>query len=155
MSLLMRPVLFILCITALALTVFYKTKNDGGVHTIDTGQAYEEFLARLKTSIEANGLTIAEGACGKCAIKTLKDIDEDALIITVYRADIMMRMLQAGAAAGSEPPLRFYVSKLEDGNARLTYHQPSDALAIYEAPALAPLGKELNLVFTNIVDAVR
>jgi len=154
----MRYPAVIVCALVLLAAIFLgldKNPSNSAVHTLESGQAYEGFVMRLRAAIEENGLNIVEGACGKCAIKTIENIDENALIISVYRPDMMMKMLQSGAAAGAEPPLRFYVSKLEDGAARLTYHQPSKALAIYNAPALEPIGKELDGLFEKIVAAVR
>jgi len=154
----MRYFILIFCALALSVVIilgFDKFTGDNDIQILETGRGYDSFVTELKTEIKAQGLTIAEGACGKCAIKTLKDIDENDLVITVYRADLMMRMLQSGAVAGAEPPLRFYISKLEDGNARLTYHLPSKALEIYKAPALKPIGLELDATFAKIIKAVR
>lgn len=123
---------------------------DPDIRSVDTGQPYPQFVARLQSAIRGNGMQILEGACGKCGIRTIASPAEDALIITVSHHGLMLKMLQAGAAMGAEPPLRFYISRNQDGTAHLTYHQPSAALAFYKAPGRAPIGKQLDRVFTKI-----
>ena len=130
--------------------------SETGVHVIDTAQPFDRYLLRLTSAIGENGLTITSGACGKCGIKTIDVSDENALILTVSRPGLMLEMLQASAPAGADPPLRFYLSKLPDGSARLTYHRPSFALAVYDLAALRGIGLELDAVFAHIVrDASR
>ncbi len=130
------------------------SENEKGVHTIDSDQPYAAFLTRLKTAITENGFLISEGTCGKCSIKTIDVAEKDTEIISVYRPDLSLRMMQAGAAAGGDVPLRFYVTRLADGTAQLIYHQPSQALAVFDAPGLIPLAEELDREFAKIADAM-
>jgi uncharacterized protein (DUF302 family) len=120
--------------------------TDTGVRTIDSSLPHDVFRARLVAAIADNGLRVLDGACGKCSIKTIDVPANDTEIITVYGPDLTLRMMQAGAAAGSDAPLRFYLTRLEDG----TTH----ALAVFSAPDLKPVAEELDRVFAHIVDAV-
>jgi len=128
--------------------------RDTGVYTFTSKQPYSVFLTQLKSAIVDNGFQISEGACGKCSIKTITVPEKDTEIISVYRPELSLRMLQAGAAAGGDIPLRFYVTRLENGAARLTYHQPSQALAVFSAPDLTPIAEELDKVFAKIIEQV-
>ncbi len=127
---------------------------DTGIRTLDSSLLHDVFRARLVSAIADNDLQILDGACGKCSIKTIDVAVENTEVITVYNAKLTLRMLQAGAAAGSDAPLRFYLTRLPDGTARLTYHLPSHALAVFNAPDLMPVAKELDRVFADIVEAV-
>jgi len=128
--------------------------TEAGVRTFDSNLPHDVFRARLVTAITDNGLQVLDGACGKCSIKTVDVPAKDTEIITVYEPDLTLRMMQAGAAAGSDAPLRFYLTRLENGTTRLTYHLPSFALAAFNAPDLKPVGEELDRVFAHIVEAV-
>ena len=128
--------------------------KDNSVHIILSDQPYDAFLSHLKIVITKNGFTISEGACGKCSIKTIDVPDKDTEIISVYRPDLALRMMQAGAAAGGDVPLRFYVTRRVDGTGQLTYHQPSQALAVFNAPKMKPLAEELDREFAKIVDSL-
>ena len=127
---------------------------DTGIRTLDSSLPHDVFRARLVSAIADNGLRVLDGACGKCSIKTIDVAAEDTEIITVYEPELTLRMMQAGAAAGSDAPLRFYLTRLGDGTTRLTYHLPSHALAVFNAPDLMPVAEELDRVFANIVEAV-
>ncbi len=128
--------------------------TDTGVRTIDSSLPPDVFRARLVAAIANNGFRVLDGACGKCSIQTIDVPANDTEIITVHGPDLTLRMMQAGAAAGSDAPLRFYLTRLEDGTTRLTYHLPSHALAVFNAPDLKPVAEELDRVFAHIVEAV-
>jgi len=126
-----------------------------GVRTVDSTLSYDEYRARLVVAIGDNGLLVVDGECGKCSVKTIDVPTEDTEILSVYGPGLTLRMMQAGAAAGSGAPLRFYLTRLDTGRARLTYHLPSHALAIFDAPDLKPLAEELDQTFARIVAAVK
>ena len=128
--------------------------KDSGVRTIDSPLSYDVSRARLVVGISDNGLQIIDGACGKCSVKTIDVTTDDTEILSVYGPDLTLRMMQAGAAVGSGAPLRFYLTRLGNGLTRLTYHLPSHALAIYDAPDLKPVAEELDQTFARIVTAV-
>jgi len=153
--------IFRLAAAALLLTGLVACGPDGGggdtkgIITVDSPLATDDFRAKLLTAIADHGLQVIDGACGKCAIKTIDVPEQDTETLTVYAPQLTVRMMQAGAAAGSDAPLRFYVSKIDGGQkTRLTYHLPSQALAIFNAPDLKPVGDELDRVFGEIVAAV-
>jgi len=125
-----------------------------GVHVIHSPDSYGVFVKRLKTAITASGFTISDGACGKCSIRTIDVPEKDTEIISVYQPDLALHMMQAGAAAGGDVPLRFYVTKLDDGTARLTYQQPSTSLMVFNAPKLKPIAENLDKVFAEIIEQV-
>jgi len=128
-------------------------EQDNGVRTIESPLPYDVYRARLIVAINDNGLHIVDGACGKCSVKTIDVPLEDSEILSLYGPDLTLRMMQAGAAAGSGAPLRFYLTRIETGGVRLTYHLPSHALAIFDAPDLKPLAEELDRTFARIVAA--
>jgi uncharacterized protein (DUF302 family) len=140
----------------MSLLLFGCGQPDGNddVQIIQSRDLYPVFVDRLKTAIAENGLKIAIGGCGKCSIKTIEVPEENTEIISVYRPDLSLKMMQAGAAAGGDVPLRFYVTQPPDGRARLTYHMPSHALSVFEAPKLKPIAEELDQVFDKIKTAV-
>ncbi len=146
---------FGLCIMSVVSCVSIPS-TDPDVHSFEVGQSVAQFVPRLRAAIAKNNMMILEGACGACGIRTLPHPDKDALIITVSHKGLMLEMLQSGAAMGAEPPLRFYISHTANGKTELRYHQPSAALAVYNAPGLATIGKELDQVFSHIAaDAIR
>jgi len=145
---------FIPLILMIGLFACEPASKDTGVYTLISKQPYSVFLTRLKSAIVDNGFQISEGACGKCSIKTIEVPEKNTEIISVYRPELSLRMLQAGAAAGGDIPLRFYVTRLENGTARLTYHQPSQALAVFNAPDLTPIADELDKVFEKISNSL-
>ncbi len=147
-----RPLRIVACLAIIAGLSAGCGEDDAGVRVIDTGKPHARFVVELEAVIRANGLLVAE-ACGECGIQTVDIEDPDAAVLTVTRPGLMMQLLKAGAAAGADPPLRFYISRRDDGTARLTYHRPSRALAVYGQPALKPLGKELDAVFERIAEA--
>jgi len=127
---------------------------DAGIRTLDSSLPPDVFRARLVSAIANSGLRVLDGACGKCSIQTIEVVAKDTEIITVYEPALTLRMMQAGAAAGSDAPLRFYLTRLGAGTTRLTYHLPSHALAVFNAPDLVPVAEELDRVFADIVKAV-
>ena len=129
--------------------------SDTGIHTLISPEPYDSFRSRLIRTIADNDFQVSSGACGKCSIKTIEIADKDTEIITIYRPELSLRMMQAGSTAGSDAPLRFYLGKQPDGGTKLTYHQPSKALAVYNAPDLKPIGLELDAAFAKIIRAVR
>ncbi len=128
---------------------------DTGVRVIDSSLPPDIFRARLVAAVTDNGLQVLDGACGKCSITTIDVAADDTEIITVYAPDLTLRMMQAGAAAGSDAPLRFYLTRQPDGTSRLTYHLPSQALAVFNAPDLKPVAEDLDRTFARIVEAVK
>ena len=126
-----------------------------GVRTVTGTLPYEAYRSRLLAAIDENGLRVLEGECGKCSLKTIEVTDFNTETINVDQPDMALRLLQAGAAGASGAPLRFYLTRLEDNTARLTYHEPSHVLAIFKAPGLKALGAELDQTFARIVETVQ
>jgi len=145
--------LFAPLVLVFALSACHPAVTDTGARTIDSSLPYKVFRARLVAAIADNGLRIIDGACGKCSIKTIDVPTNNTEVISVYGPDLTLRMMRAGAAAGSDAPLRFYLTRREDGRARLIYQLPSHALAIFNAPDLKPIAEELDGVFAHIVKA--
>ncbi len=145
---------FIILMLIVGLSACGKDVTKADVRTIESDISIEVFRARLVAAIADKGLQVIEGACGKCSTKTISVPEKDTEIITVYGPKLTLRMMQAGAAVGGGAPLRFYLTRLENNQTRLTYHMPSHALEIFNAPDLKPLGEELDGVFAAIVEAV-
>ncbi len=128
--------------------VWWFQPADDGVHTIESALSAPQLVERLTVAIAEHDFDTNIGACGKCGVETI-DI-ADAQVVTVGGEKLMMKLLQAGASVGVDPPLRFYVTALPNGGSRLTYHQPSRALAVYGAPKALILGQELDPIFAKI-----
>lgn len=138
----------------LVLTACQDPGSSDGVHTLTSSKPSIELRSDLIDAIKKQGFLISDGVCGKCSVKTIETSDSNTEIITIYRPDLSLRMMQAGSTAGSDAPLRFYLSGTEDGGSMLTYHQPSVALAIYDAPKIKPIAEELDGVFERIVGSL-
>jgi uncharacterized protein (DUF302 family) len=150
-----RITVFGILFQVLVLTACQPSSQEAGVHTLVSDKQFSTLRSDLINAIVENGYLVSDGACGKCSIKTIEVSETDSEIISIYRPGLSLRMMQAGSTAGSDAPLRFYLSKTEDGGAKLTYHQPSAALAVYDAPGLKPIGKELDVVFANIIHSLQ
>lgn len=123
---------------------------DDGVRTIDSAHQAPQLVERLTEAITEHAFDTNVGACGKCGVETIAVTDANAQVVTVTGQKLMMQLLKAGASVGVDPPLRFYVTALPDGGSRLTYHEPSRALAVYGVGAVEELGQQLDPVFAEI-----
>jgi uncharacterized protein (DUF302 family) len=126
-----------------------------GTVTLRTEHAFDELVARLEKSIEANkmGLVAQASASRGAAARGVK-IRGNAVLM-VFRNDFAVRMLAASVPAGIEAPLRLYVIEGQDGKASLTYRRPSAVFAAYQNAELDKLARELDPVFEKIArDAV-
>ena len=122
-----------------------------GMRHVTTSQPYAAFVDRLKASVTANGLGIVSEACAHCGAKSIGVTIPGNQVIMVFKPQFAVRMLKASVPAGIEAPLRLYVTEEANGNAKLTYRQPSDVFGAYGHPDLDALGKELDGIFDRIV----
>ena len=126
-----------------------------GTITVPSEHGFDELLARLEKSIEANkmGLVAQASASRGAAARGVK-IPGNAVPM-VFRNDYAVRMLAASAPVGVEAPLRLYITEGRDGKASITYRRPSAVFAPYQNAELDKLARELDPVFEKIVrDAV-
>ena len=126
-----------------------------GTVTLRSEHTFDELVARLEKSIEANkmGLVAQASASRGAAARGLK-IPGNAVLM-VFRNDYAVRMLASSVPAGFEAPLRLYVTVGQDGKASVTYRRPSAVFAPYQNAELDKLARELDPVFEKIVrDAV-
>ncbi len=145
---------FITIVSIFILVACQGTPTDSGTHRLVSPDSIDVVRARLIKAITDNGFLVSDGTCGKCSVKTIEVSEPDTEIITIYRPELSLRMMQAGSTAGSDAPLRFYLSRSQNGDTTLVYHQPSKALMVYNAPKLAPIAIELDAVFAKIFDSV-
>lgn len=126
-----------------------------GTITLRSEHGFDQLVARLEKSIEANkmGLVAQASASRGAAARGVK-IPGNAVLM-VFRNDFAVRMLAASAPAGVEAPLRLYVTEGQDGKGSVTYRRPSAVFAPYQNAELDKLARELDPVFEKIVgDAV-
>jgi uncharacterized protein (DUF302 family) len=126
-----------------------------GTITLSSDHGFNDLVARLEKSIEANkmGLVARASASGGAAARGVK-IPGNAVLM-VFRNDYAVRMLAASVPAGVEAPLRLYVTQGQDGKGSITYRRPSAVFAPYQNAELDKLARELDPVVEKIVrDAV-
>ncbi len=122
-----------------------------GTRTITTNQSFGDLLENLKAAIKKNKMgLVAQASATKGAASIGKTIAGNHVLM-VFRPDFAVRMLDASIAAGIEAPIRLYVTEGDDGKASLTYRLPSHVFGAYEVPALDDMGKELDVIFAEIV----
>jgi uncharacterized protein (DUF302 family) len=73
-------------------------------------------------------------------------------VLMVFRNDFAVRLLAADPAAGFEAPIRIYVYENPDGTATVSYIPPSVVFAPYRHPEVQAVARELDGIFTTIVD---
>tara|TARA_R100000687_G_scaffold50772_1_gene40407 strand:+ start:2003 stop:2497 length:495 start_codon:yes stop_codon:yes gene_type:complete len=126
------------------------------MQVIPSSQSFDKLVESLKTAIASHKMGLVTQACGSCGAKAQGYDIPGNFVAGVFRNDFARRLFAIHVPAGIEAPIRFYVTENADGTATLTYRLPSAIFAAYEVPALAPLGTELDEIFTAITkDAVK
>lgn len=126
-----------------------------GTRILQTNHSFDVLVDRVEKAVAKHkmGLVAQASASRGAAARGVK-IPGNAVLM-VFRNDYAVRMLAASVAAGIEAPLRIYVSEAPDGQASLTYREPSAVFAPYRSSALDEMAKELDAIFRNIArDAV-
>lgn len=123
-----------------------------GTVTLETGKPFAAFVAAFAKAIEANGFNVIGIACADCGIKkAFKETVPGNRVFLFFKPAYARRMLAASLAAGIEAPIRVYATQAPDGSARVTYRLPSAVFGAYEVPALAELGRELDVDVARIL----
>lgn len=122
----------------------------------DSAKGFDALVADLKAAVSVHKMGLVTQACGSCGAKAQGFDIPGNFVAGVFRNDFARRLFAAHVEAGIEAPMRFYITELPDGRARLTYRLPSAILAAYDVPALVEIGQELDALFAAIAaDAVR
>lgn len=146
--------------TALLLASFASTgagAGGSGLAVLHTEMPFDVAVKKLNAAIKAEKMLIVTRASASAGARNRGLSIKGNMVVGVYRNDFALRMLEASVPAGIEAPIRFYITELRDGNARLSYKTPSSVFAPYMAtaePELADLAKELDVIFAAIAKRV-
>ena len=124
-----------------------------GTRVVDTGQPFATYVEKLTAAIKANKMGIVGNACATCGAKSIGVTIPGNRVIMIFNPHFAVRMLKASVAAGVEAPLRLYVTERADGTARLGYRLPSHVFAPYAVADLDAMARELDGIFSKIVEA--
>jgi len=124
-----------------------------GMTTVETGQLFKAYEARLKTAIKANKMGIVATACATCGAKAIGVTIAENRIIMIFNPHFAIRMLNASIDAGVEAPLRLYLTENTDGTAQLRYQKPTAVFAPYGVPDLNAMAAELDKIVEAIVES--
>jgi uncharacterized protein (DUF302 family) len=120
-------------------------------HTVETGQPFEPFVEKLRTSVKRNKLGVVAEACAHCGAQKIGVTIPGNRVIMVFAPPYAVRMLEASVPAGIEAPIRIYLTEQSDGTANLSYVKPTDVFAPYGSAELNKMAKELDAVFEKII----
>jgi uncharacterized protein (DUF302 family) len=81
-----------------------------------------------------------------------KEVPADQ-VLEVFRPDFAIRVWQACKPAGLDIPKRIHVYEAGD-DVVVTCRMPGEVFAPYKSVALDEIGKELDVIFSNILDHV-
>lgn len=118
---------------------------------VETQQAFESYIAKLKSSVSAHKMGIVGEACATCGAKAIGVEIPGNRVIMIFNPHFAVRMLSLSIPAGIEAPLRLYVTENDDGNAQVSYQKPSDAFKPYGVEELDEMAEELDMIFEKII----
>jgi len=121
--------------------------------TIETKQAFESYVQKLKRSISAHKMGVVGEACATCGAQSIGVKIAGNRVIMIFNPHYAVRMLKASIPAGFEAPLRLYVTENTDGTAKLSYMAPSNVFSPYDNSELDKMARELDAIFEKIIQA--
>jgi uncharacterized protein (DUF302 family) len=109
---------------------------------------FRELVTRLQRAVTANGLTLvatssADARAGQIPAN---------LVLLVTRNDLAVQIVEANGLAGSELPIRIYVTEDSGRHASIIYRTPSSIFALYDNPKLDSIAADLDQIFAKTVD---
>ncbi|MBI1425005.1 MAG: DUF302 domain-containing protein [Gammaproteobacteria bacterium] len=108
----------------------------------------------LITSIELNKMRVVAHINGQAnAAKIGKTVPGDQ-ILEVFRPDFAVRVWQACKPAGMDIPLRIHIYENAAGMTVVAFRTATETFAPYANAELSEIGKELDTIFTSILQAV-
>ncbi len=121
-----------------------------GTHVIKTGYSYQALVEKLPEAVARNKMGVVARASATLGAKSIGVTIPGNMVVMVFHPRYAIRMLAASVPAGIEAPLRFYITEGADGNATLTYREPSSVFAPYENAELDAMARELDAIFARI-----
>src|SRR5918995_4914434 len=112
-----------------------------------TGHNYSE---RVDAAVAESPLNVVTRASATVGAKSLGQKIPGNMVVGVFAPRFAIRSLAAGVAAGSEAPLRLYITENADGTATLSYKTASHVFAPYAAEG----GQELSALATELDTAL-
>jgi uncharacterized protein (DUF302 family) len=123
-----------------------------GSSSLASPHGFAETVARIERATANNGMgVVAKASASAGAAQRGIRIAGNAVVM-VFRNDYAVRMLAASVPAGIEAPIRIYVTESANGKVTVTYRSPTSIFAPYENAELDALARELDLVFSRIVN---
>lgn len=117
--------------------------------TLPSPYGFDETLARIERSVEANGMfKIATASASRAAAGLGIAIPGDAVVL-VFRNDFARRILAADPTAGIEAPLPIQIRETKTGTV-IAWKRPSDVYRPYPGPEIARVARELDAIFARI-----
>ena len=119
--------------------------------TFTTTLSAEDAVASLLAGIETENMRVVAHINGQAnAAKIGKQVPADQ-ILEVFRPDFAVRVWEACKPAGHDIPIRIHVYEEAD-DVRVACRLPGEVFAPFESAALDEIGKELDVIFTNILN---
>ena len=118
-----------------------------------SGSPFQATVQQLEAAVKANRLMIV-GQMNHQNMLTMMNMKiKGSQTIEVFHPQYGKILLENDAAAAIAVPLRLYVYERADGKTVVTYYKPSAAFAPFKHPELDNLGKTLDGILHEIVEA--
>lgn len=121
--------------------------------TMTTNLSAEDAAASLLAGIEAENMRVVAHINGQAnAAKIGKQVPADQ-ILEVFRPDFAVRVWEACKPAGLDIPIRIHIYE-EGDDVKIACRMPGEVFAPFESAALDEIGKELDVIFSGILNHV-
>ena len=121
--------------------------------TITTNLSAEDAAASLLAGIEAENMRVVAHINGQAnAAKIGKQVPADQ-ILEIFRPDFAVRVWEACKPAGLDIPIRIHIYE-EGDDVKIACRMPGEVFAPFESAALDEIGKELDVIFSGILNHV-
>ena len=131
--------------------VFSAAPALAGMIAIPAPLPFAELEQRLTAAIEKHQMKLVTRASASDGAKARGVTIKGDAVIGVFRNDFAVRMLAANVEAGIEAPVRLHLVEEPDGTSSIRYLAPSEVFGKYDGDAIKALGRELDVVFAEIV----
>lgn len=121
--------------------------------TLTTSMSAEDAVKALLSGIEIENMRVVAHINGQAnAAKMGKQVPADQ-ILEVFRPDFAIRVWNACKPAGHDIPLRIHIYE-DTEEVKVACRMPSEAFAVFNSTELDAIGKELDIIFDNILKSV-
>ncbi len=121
--------------------------------TFTTTLSAEDAVASLLAGIEAENMRVVAHINGQAnAAKIGKQVPADQ-ILEIFRPDFAVRVWEACKPAGHDIPIRIHIYE-EGDEVKIACRMPGEVFSPFESAPLDEIGKELDVIFNNILKHV-